>query len=116
VLAVMPHRTGNAGLTAVYGTWAAASAATHDSGVTAIYVAGKTAAGDNGGGWLVYTAGTPSHTGYITDAGGRKYKLNPHQVITPEHFGAVSDDSTDNTAAFDALATYINAEKATTIK
>jgi hypothetical protein len=45
----------------------------------------------------------------IVTAGGTRYKRQS-DYVTPEYYGAVGDNTTDDTTALQALATYINAK------
>ena len=89
-----------------YPTVAAAAAASIPSYITAIHTAAYASAGDNGAGDYVRISHCAAPTLWqFNSADGSCWALYD-TIITPEQFGAVGNGSTNNTAAFSAIATY----------
>lgn len=81
-----------------FATRTAAIASSASATTTYLRTAGYSAVGDYGGALYKKVASEPSHAGKFQDALGAWFEL-VEPVVTPEMFGAVGDNSTNDTTA-----------------
>ncbi len=89
-----------------YPTRTLAAASTIAGGTTWLRTQGYDSVGDYGGALYTSVVSDPGDGGFQS-ADGAWWTLAT-QDYTPEMFGAVADDATDNTAALKSLATFLN--------
>lgn len=86
---------------------AAAKAAQINTNVQTVYTLGFSTAGDNGGASYVRISASTAAAWRFQSADGQWWALN-NRDVTPEMFGAVGNGTTDNTAVFSSIATWLN--------
>ena len=89
----------------VFSTLAAATAATIPATVDSIMTLGRVSAMDGGG--ASYERASVSTLGGFQSADTQQWRISGRD-ITPEMFGAVGDGTTDATATFQTIATWLN--------
>lgn len=85
-----------------YSTKAVAEAATIESAVTWLRTQGYTDVGDGGGALYNKVVSEPAHVGKFQSQDGAWWEL-AETTVSIKMLGAVGDDATDNTAAFQAV-------------
>jgi hypothetical protein len=79
--------------------------------VTFIRTAGYTTQGDGGGAVYKRAGSEPSHNGKIQDSGSVWWELAEAEVYNIKAFGAIGDDSTDNTDALKSAIDLVSERK-----
>ncbi|MCW3847587.1 glycoside hydrolase family 55 protein [Sphingomonas sp. LB-2] len=77
--------------------------------VTAIYTTGYAATGDRGQALYKRVASVPSHNGWLRTAEGTYWELSEN-ILNPFMFGAKGDNSTNDSAAIQAMFDFVTAK------